>query len=103
MAAYCLFDVREITDEQKLARYRSQVFDNVRQFGGRYLLIGGPVEGLEGQWRPITPVLVRFDDRAAARRWYDSPEYTALKTLRLEATRGDAVLLQSTPSEYVRD
>ena len=48
-------------------------------------------------------VLVRFDDRAAARRWYDSPEYAALKALRLEATHGDAVLLQSTPSEFVKD
>jgi uncharacterized protein (DUF1330 family) len=99
MAAYCLFDVREIKDEEKIARYRRGVFATVEQYGGRYLVLGGPVEGIEGEWRPVIPVLIRFDDLESARRWYDSPEYAELKALRLSATRGDAVIMQGMPGE----
>ena len=44
MAAYFLFDVRHIHDQDLLAKYRQQVFATVERFGGRYRVLGGPVE-----------------------------------------------------------
>ena len=95
MPAYCLFDVLEITDSEKMETYRAGVFPTVEKYGGRYVVIGGPLEVVEGHWRPAFPVMLEFPSLAAAHRWYDSPEYAPLKALRLQATRGNAVFMDA--------
>jgi uncharacterized protein (DUF1330 family) len=94
MAAYCFFDVLEFTDEEKMEQYRAGVFATVEQYGGRYLVIGGKTDLVEGEWRPVFPVLIEFPDLEQAHRWYDSTEYKPLKDLRLAATRGNAVFIE---------
>ncbi len=93
MPAYYLFDVREIIDQNKLSDYRSKVFATVEQYGGRYLVLGGNVEKVEGEWAPSIPVIIEFPTVAAARAWYQSDEYRPLLELRLAASSADAVLL----------
>ncbi|WP_420645111.1 DUF1330 domain-containing protein [Candidatus Leptofilum sp.] len=103
MTAYCFFDVREVTDPVKLGQYKDGVLATVQQYGGRYLLLGGNCERVEGSWQPITPVLIQFPSLAQAHRWYNSTEYEPLKALRLAATEGDAVFMESVPSEFVQE
>jgi uncharacterized protein (DUF1330 family) len=102
MSAYVFFDVREISDAKTLEQYRNRVLETVTAHGGRYLVLGGHVEGIEGSWKPNVPVLIQFAALDAARRWYGSDEYAPLKALRLSAARGDAVLMQSPLSDFVR-
>ena len=97
MPAYYLFDVHEITDEKMMNQYRQAVHATVKQFGGRYLAVGGEVSIVEGNWRPMFPVLIEFPTAKHARDWYSSPEYGAIKDLRIRATRGNAVLLDAAP------
>lgn len=103
MAAYVFFDVREVTDPARLGQYKDGVLATVHQYGGRYLLLGGHCEGIEGTWQPATPVLIQFPDLAQAQRWYNSAEYAPLKALRLAATEGDAVMMESVPSDFVQE
>jgi uncharacterized protein (DUF1330 family) len=93
MPAYFLFDVREINDEPKMAEYRSKVFSVVERFGGKYRVVGGSQQSLEGDLKFSFPVLIEFDTFEKARQWYDAPEYQELKALRLAATKGDMVLI----------
>jgi uncharacterized protein (DUF1330 family) len=93
MAAYFFADVQEVTDGEKMERYRERVRATVERHGGRYLTVGGETERVEGDWRPQFPVLIEFPDLAQARAWYGSEEYRDLKALRLAATRGHAVLI----------
>ncbi len=44
MPAYCLFDIRDIVDETGLDTYRDRIRGIVKQYGGRYLFIGGRFE-----------------------------------------------------------
>jgi len=97
MPAYFFFDVLEITDPEKMETYRAGVSATVEAHGGIYRVIGGEQEGFEGDWRPVFPVLIEFPTAAAARAWYESPEYSALRELRLQAMRGSAVLLHGLP------
>ena len=32
----------------------------VEKYGGRYLMVGGQCDVVEGSWRPVFPVLIRF-------------------------------------------
>lgn len=97
MSAYCLFDVLEVTDPEKLEQYRSGVLATVERHGGRYLTVGGKCDVVEGQWQPRFPVLIEFPSLQQAHDWYSSEEYRPLKELRLAATKGNAVFIEGTP------
>lgn len=103
MPAYCFFDVREITDAEKVAQYQPRVGATVAQYGGRYLVLGGKHDAVEGDWRPGFAVLVEFPSLEQAYRWYDSAEYRPLKALRLAGTHSNAVFIDGyrppTPAE----
>ena len=94
MAAYYFVDVLEITDQRKLEKYREGVFATVELYGGRYVILGGNCEVVEGDWRPNFPVMIEFPCVEQAKRWYASPEYQPLLTLRLESTRGNALFIE---------
>jgi uncharacterized protein (DUF1330 family) len=94
MAAYCFFDLLEITDPAKMDEYRKHVRATVEKYGGRYLVRGGKFDLVEGKWKPVFPVLLEFPNLAQAHRWYNSEEYRDLKALRLDATRSNAVFME---------
>ena len=94
MAAYYFVDVLEITDQAKLDKYREGVFATVDLYGGRYVILGGTCEVVEGDWRPTFPVMIEFPGVEQAKRWYTSQEYEPLLKLRLESTRGNALFIE---------
>jgi uncharacterized protein (DUF1330 family) len=100
MTAYCFFDVQEVTDPEALNEYRSKVRATGEHHGGRFVLVGGELEAVEGDWRPTFPVLIEFPSLEHARRWYGSAEYRGLKELRLSATKGHAFFMEGLPEEY---
>ena len=66
----------------------------VEKFGGRYLVIGGKFDVVEGDWRPTVPVVIEFPSLEQAHRWYDSEEYRELKALRMAATETNFVFVE---------
>ena len=94
MKAYCIFDVREIVDAEKLERYTQAVLQTVQAHGGRYLNAGGNCRVVEGDWSPGFLVLIEFPNSAKANAWYDSAEYGELKKLRIDGARSDAVIVE---------
>jgi uncharacterized protein (DUF1330 family) len=50
--------------------------------GGRFLVRGGELAVLEGDWEPTRLVVLEFEDLEAAKRFYASDEYQAAKKLR---------------------
>lgn len=94
MPAYCLFDNLEVTDIARLDEYKARVAPIVQQYGGRYLVIGGKVDLVEGTWKPTFPVMIEFPTLEQAHRWYQSEEYRELKALRLSAGRFNGVFIE---------
>jgi uncharacterized protein (DUF1330 family) len=94
MAAYCIFDILKINDAEKVERYRSRVGPVVEKYGGRYLVTGGQIDVLEGDWRPTLPVIIEFPSLEHARRWYASEDYRELKALRLSAVMSNGVIVE---------
>jgi uncharacterized protein (DUF1330 family) len=94
MPSYCQFDNLRIHDPQKLARYKDLVAPIVTKFGGRYVVLGGRVEVLEGAWRPNFPVMIEFPTLPQAQDWYRSEEYRDLKAMRLAAGSFNAILIE---------
>jgi len=85
MAAYLVGNIT-VTDPVRYEEYRARVPSVIAQYGGRYLVRGGAVHGLEGQPGWDRCVILEFDSLDAARRFYDSPEYAPLLKLRGEVS-----------------
>jgi len=94
MAAYGIWDTIEVLDRDKMDEYVQRVLPLVEKHGGRYLVLGGPVEAIEGDWRPTFPVIIEFPTLEDAHRWYESDEYDELRALRFEASSGNGVFVQ---------
>lgn len=75
-----------IADPATYARYRAQ-------YGGRYLVRGGPTTVLEGTWQPSRLVILEFPHRAQAQAWWDSPEYAPAKALRQQSAATEMLLI----------
>jgi uncharacterized protein (DUF1330 family) len=93
MPAYFIVD-NEVTDPAGFEEYRKQVPGTVEKYGGKFLVRGGQMQALEGDWKPKRIVVTEFPSIEQARRWYDSEEYRALKALRLRTARGSVVLVE---------
>ena len=94
MSAYCFFDNLEVTDAAKLEEYKNRVAPVVEKYAGRYIVLGGKMDVVEGDWQPVFPVIIEFPSLEQAHRWYDSDEYRELKALRLSAVRSNAVFIE---------
>lgn len=94
MSAYCFFDVLKITDTEKMDAYRQRVQANVAQHGGKYIVLGGQTDVVEGTWQPTLPVMIEFPSLQQAHDWYDSDDYAEIKALRLAASDANAVFIE---------
>ncbi len=101
MAAFCFFDVYEVTDPDTMDEYREGVLATVKQYGGKYRVAGGECEQIEGDWSPSFPVLIEFPSLAEAHAWYDSDEYAPLLKLRLAAAAAHAVFMETDSHDFV--
>jgi uncharacterized protein (DUF1330 family) len=93
MAAYLISDV-SARDPAALEIYRTRAADSIARYGGRYLVRGGAIEPLEGDWRPRMIVVVEFPDVDRARAWYNSPEYAEALAVRDTALSRKLILLE---------
>ena len=50
--------------------------------GGRFVVRGGELAVLEGEWNPARLVVLEFPDLDSAKRWYESERYQDAKKLR---------------------
>lgn len=92
-AAYALSLV-EVTDPDTFDGYLEKVRATVEQHGGRYQTVGTVAEVLEGSPGPGSVVLIRFDDLAAARRWYESDDYQAIVPVRHRSAQTTMILFE---------
>jgi len=93
MAGYIVFDV-EVTDPEGFQEYAKRVPPIIAQYGGKYLVRGGAVEPLEGGWQPSRLVIVEFESIEQARRFFNSPEYEAIKGIRVKTSNSRGILVQ---------
>jgi len=93
MAAYVIVET-DVTDPEQYEQYKAASPAAIAAGGGRFLVRGGELVVLEGDWQPPRLVMLEFEDLAAARRWYESAAYQQAKKLREGAASFRAVAVQ---------
>lgn len=93
MPAYVIVEI-EITDPIKYEGYKKLTPGTLALYGGKFIVRGGRTETLEGNWNPNRVVVLEFPTMDKARAWYNSPEYTAAKEIRIAASTGKMILVE---------
>lgn len=81
MPAYLVARI-QVTDWEQYTDYMKVTPDAIAKHGGRFLSRGGESITLEGPEETHRIVLVEFPSMEQAKRFYESPEYTAARKLR---------------------
>lgn len=93
MAAYIIVNL-EVLDPVGYEEYRRMAPASIELYQGRYLIRGGAVEILEGEWPIQRLVVLEFPDAARAKAWWDSPEYRSARILRQKTARARMILVE---------
>ena len=93
MPAYMIVD-EDVFDTEGLADYAKAAGRTIAQYGGKAIIRTTESEVLEGIWKPKRLVVLEFESREAAKRWYDSPEYQAIIPLRQKAAKSNFILVE---------
>ena len=95
MTVYAIGAIFSVSDPEKLAAYQQAAGPTGALYGGKILGGGTNIEVADGTWSPIGMVVIEFESMAKAKEWYTSPEYTAVKSGRLDSTDGGLVFLDA--------
>jgi uncharacterized protein (DUF1330 family) len=92
MSAYIVVEV-EVHDPDRYEDYKAMVPPSLEAYGGRFLVRGGKVETLEGDWSPRRFVMVEFPSLEKAKAWWASEEYAEAKALRQATARTQMIVV----------
>lgn len=92
MPAYIVVEV-EVQDQERYENYKRMVPPSLVAYGGRFIVRGGEVETLEGEWMPKRLVIVEFPSAEQAKAWWASEEYAEAKALRQATARSQLILV----------
>jgi uncharacterized protein (DUF1330 family) len=84
-----------VNDETMFSEYRKAVPATVEAFGGKFIVRGGNLKLLEGQWPHPRLVIIEFPSREAAEGWYASPDYQKIIGLRHNSSVGNLVIVEA--------
>jgi uncharacterized protein (DUF1330 family) len=93
MSGYVFVDI-DIVDPVGFDEYRKRVVPMVQKWGGQYLVAGGNVETLEGDWQPKRIVMIEFPSMSRAKEWLNCDEYREAGKIRHRTARTNMVLIE---------
>ena len=93
MSAYIVVEV-EVHDPERYEKYKAMVPPSFAEYGGRFLVRGGRVETLEGDWSPQRFVMVEFPSVEKAKAWWDSSAYAEAKALRQATAKTQMIVVE---------
>ena len=94
MAAYVIVDI-DVTEPVEYEEYKKLAAPTVSAYGGRYVVRGGTVEELEGEWPTNRFVILEFESGERAKKWWNSPEYRVARAVRHRTARTKMILVES--------
>jgi uncharacterized protein (DUF1330 family) len=96
-AGYAIAYLRHVRLGEEIATYLERIDETLEPFGGTFLVHGGRLLGLEGEWDGDV-VIISFPSVSAAQEWYHSPGYQSILGLRTGNSESVAALVEGVPA-----
>lgn len=94
MPVYLISSI-DVTDEADHDEYHEQGEALVSNHGGRYLVNGGEIEVLRGEWTPGQLTIIEFADADSVEAMFESDDFTRLRELATGIVEGCLVRVDS--------
>jgi uncharacterized protein (DUF1330 family) len=95
MPAYVIVDV-SIHDHEEYERYKKLTPGTIAAFNGRFVVRGGEVTTMEGDWTPERIVVLEFPSRELANAWWNSEIYANAKVIRQRSAHTKIIMVEGT-------
>ena len=93
MAAYVIVSIK-VQDPVRYEAYKSMVPPSLTAYGGKFIVRGGKVETLEGEWSPERFVIIEFPSAEQAKAWWGSTAYAEAKALRQATSASEMIVVE---------
>ena len=93
MKAYLIVDL-SVNDNATYQEYVRQAPAFVARHGGKYLVRGGEVDVIEGDWTPTRVVVLEFPDKAHLDGLVQDEEYQKVANIRRAATTTQMIAVE---------
>jgi uncharacterized protein (DUF1330 family) len=85
----------KIENRERFDQYVAEATPTLIAHDAKVLAVDESPVIVEGNVDYPRTVVIEFESEAAFRRWYDSPEYTAARRVRLDAAQGTFILVKA--------
>jgi uncharacterized protein (DUF1330 family) len=92
MSAYVLIEIT-INDRDMYLQYIEKAKPIVERHGGEYIIRGGEITPLFGDWNPERIIVIRFPSRDKVSECFGSDEYLRVAGLRENSTITRSIIL----------
>ncbi|MCW4351750.1 DUF1330 domain-containing protein [Hoyosella sp. YIM 151337] len=97
--AYAIAYLREVTFGPDIVAYLERIDATLKPFGGKFIVHGGSLSPLEGEWNGDV-IIIEFPDKKSAQEWYASPDYQSILPLRTANSQGVTAVVEGVPEDY---
>jgi uncharacterized protein (DUF1330 family) len=94
VAAYVIVEI-DIIDPAGYDEYKKLAGATVEKYGGKYIVRGGTVETLEGDWDPKRIVVLQFGSMQRAKDWLNCEEYREPRKMRHRTAKTKMIVVES--------
>ncbi|MGH9775277.1 MAG: DUF1330 domain-containing protein [Candidatus Acidiferrales bacterium] len=91
---YVIGEADAITDPLAIKEYAAKADGTLAPFNGHVVARSSKAESLDGAAPPIGIAVIAFDSSEQAHAWYNSPAYTAIRPIRLAASKGRVFIVE---------
>lgn len=98
MKAYIVGDI-SVRDLERYKKYVARAPHFVAKHEGKYLVRGGAVTDMEGDWSPSRMVVLEFPSKQHALDFARDPEYQEIAVDRREATSSKLIIVEGVPAD----
>ncbi|QCI67315.1 DUF1330 domain-containing protein [Phreatobacter stygius] len=99
MPAFAIARLRNVAMGPQIVCYLQRIDATLQPFGGRFVVHGGKIEVLEGNWDGDL-IIIGFPDGDKARAWYASPAYQDILALRIDNSESDTFFVEGVSEDH---
>ena len=91
---YVVVSIKKVKDIEAFREYAAKVYPIIARHGGKYVAVDKTPDVRDGEWPFVRTVIVAYPNYAAAKGWYDSPEYKETIPIRKRAIDANIVMVR---------
>ncbi len=91
---YVVVTIKKVLDLEAFREYAVKVTPIVERYGGKYVAVDKSPDVRDGDWPFVRTVIVAYPNHAAAKAWYDSPEYKEIIPIRKRAIDANIAMVR---------